>query len=167
MTAPHEERIRRGRPPWWLVGVFVAVAAAVVAGLAATGYRGERSAASTTTTRPPDVATLVARSDLLLIGDVATVRRLGDPRDPAVVATLTVERVLTSGPSPAEPLTVYDKGFKESWRQGQRVLLSLGRARGAAASQARWQVQQRYRFEGSRLLAPFRVADVLAAAARS
>ena len=165
MRSPEEERVRRGRPPWWLVGVFVAVAAAVVVGLAATGYRGEQSAASTTTTRPPGAATLVARADAVVVGDVTRLRRLGDPSDPAVVATIGVRQTIRS--PGAGRLTVYDKGFKESWQRGQRVLLFLGRARGAAAGEARWQVQERYRFDGSRLLAPFSLTQVVDAARRS
>ena len=82
MTAPGEEHIRRGRPPWWLVGVFVVVAAIVVAGLVATGYRGQTSGA-TTTTRPPALSQLVARADLVVTGDVTAARRLGDPSEPA------------------------------------------------------------------------------------
>ena len=165
MTGPEEERVRRGRPPWWLVAVFVAVAAVVVVGLAATGYRGERSSATTTTTRPPDVAAIAGRADAIVVGDVASLRRLGDPSDPAVVATIDVQRSIT--PAGPAPVTVYDKGFRESWQRGQRVLLFLRRPTGAAAAQARWRVQQRFRFDRGKLLAPFTVDDVLVALRRS
>jgi hypothetical protein len=137
----------RRRPPWWLLAVVVAVIAVAVAGNFATGYRGRSEPASTTEPQP-SLASLAARSDTIVEGRVVAVRRLGQPRDPTVVATIAVDERLKP-PSGAATIQVTDRGFVEDWSEGDRVLLFVRSGR----------VVRRY-VEGKGRPLPFTVDEV-------
>jgi hypothetical protein len=56
---------------------------------------------------------------------------------------------------------VYDKGFVDPWREGDRALLFAVPARGAAeGAGAAWRVQHRFVFRGGRLVAGFTIDDL-------
>lgn len=147
------------RAPWWAV-VAVAVAVGVtVAGNFATGFRGRREPA-TTTVPPPPLAVQVRSSALVVVGRVASVARVGQVRDPGVVARLVPERVV-AGRDPGGALTVSDRGFAVSWQEGERGVYFL---RPGGEAGAAYRVAWRYLYRDGKLDAPFTLAEVVAAA---
>lgn len=141
------------------------VAAAVLVGLTvagnfATGFRGRREPTTTTIPAPP-LAAQVRASETVIVGRVVSLARLGRASDPGVVATIMPERVV-AGVDPGGPVAVFDRGFSESWRRGERGLYFL---RPGGEGGARLRVAWRYLYREGRLDAPFTLADVAAAAA--
>lgn len=79
-----------------------------------------------TTTRPT-LAALMGDTEIVVRARATSVLRLGEPRDAGVLVEVAVEEVLVAPPEAGlEELAVYDKGFRESWGEGQHMLLFLG-----------------------------------------
>lgn len=159
-----EDRIRHGRPPWWLIAAVVVVIGLAVGGNFATGWRG-RGGTPTTTIAVPTAAQAVAAARSIVIGDVLTVRRVGEPKEPTVVAHIRVTDALKGPSADGTTVVVSDEGFQGTWSDGLHVLLFLRPAEGAETDLAPWRVQQRFEFLKGELQAPFSEADVRRAAA--
>jgi hypothetical protein len=162
--AEREDRIRHGRPPWWLIGLVVVVLALAVGGNFATGWRG-RGGTPTTTIAFPSASEAAAAARSVVIGDVLTVRRIGQPKEPTVVAQIRVTDSLKGPNDDGQTILVSDKGFEGTWSEHLHVLLFLRPAEGGETDLAPWRVQQRFEFVQGRLQAPFSEADVRRAAA--
>ena len=152
----------RQRPPWWLIAGVAVVIALAAGGNFATGWRG-RSGETTTTVPQPTAAEAVDAARAVVIGDVVSVRREGEPKEPTVVARILVTESL-KGPAGPRTITVSDKGFEGAWSDGLHVLLFLRPAAEAEAALAPWRVQHRYEFVDGELRAPFTEAAVRGAA---
>jgi hypothetical protein len=164
MSGETDDRIRHGRPPWWLIGGVVVLVALAVGGNFATGWRG-RGGTTTTTVAMPTASEAAAAARSVLIGDVLSVRREGEPKEPTVVARIRVTDTLKGPAEEGDTVSVSDKGFEGTWSEGLHVLLFLRPAEGAEVSLAPWRVQQRFAFADGKLRAPFSEADVRRAAA--
>lgn len=168
MTAPRveggrEERISRARPPWWLLAGVVAVLLLAVGGNLYSGWLGRD--ATTTTTRPvPTLAALYRSAAEVVQGDVVAIRREGKPKEPTAVARIRVLEAFKGRVAAGQTVTVADRGFTVDWSRGDRVLLFLRPAAGDETEVALLWVQERFHYDGDRLLAPFTEADVRAEA---
>lgn len=147
------------RAPWWAVAAVAALVGVTVAGNFATGFRGRREPTTTTVAALP-LAAQVRASALVIVGRVASVARVGQVRDPGVVARVVPERVV-AGPDPGGPVTVSDRGFAVSWQEGERGVYFLRPGGEAGAS---YRVAWRYLYRDGKLDAPFTLAEVVAAA---
>jgi hypothetical protein len=153
----------RPRPPWWLVAGVAVVIGLAVGGNFATGWRG-RSGEPTTTIAEPTAAEAVDAARAVVIGDVLSVHREGEPKEPTVVARIRVTASLKGPASATRTITVSDKGFQGAWSDDLHVLLFLRPAAEAEAALAPWRVQHRYQFVDGELRAPFTEAAVRRAA---
>ena len=153
----------RERPPWWLVAGAAGVIALAVVGHFATGWRG-RGGETTTTVEQPTAASAVDGARAVVIGDVLSVRREGEPKEPTVVARIRVTDALKGPADEGATITVSDAGFEGAWSDGLHVLLFLRPAAEAEAALAPWRVQHRYEFVDGELRAPFDAAAVRRAA---
>ena len=108
----------------------------------------------------PTLATVMNDSQLVVRGEATTVERLGEPRDAGVLATVAVEEVLVSsgGEAPTE-LRIYDQDFRETWSEGQHMLLFLG-AEENLPGDAELQVRERCILDEGGLPCPYDEADI-------
>lgn len=158
-----EERINRGRPPWWLIGAAVIVVLITIGGNLYAGWTG-REGTTTTTIRQLPLRELAAGADAVVIADVVAVGRKGEPKEPTVVASVRVGERLKGRLAAGRVVRVSDAGFAVPWTVGDRVLLFLQLASGPAADLAPWKVSARFGYDRGRLVAPFTEADVRTAA---
>lgn len=107
----------------------------------------------------PSVETLMADTDLVVDGEVRTVRRIGEPRDPSVIAFIVVEDVVTPPDADLEEILVFDEGFEETWSEGESVLLFLGAEEGLPQG-AKLRVRERCVLEDDALACPYDLAEV-------
>jgi hypothetical protein len=155
--------LSRSGPPRLLVAGTVAVLALVVVGNLATGWRGrdEQDVPVVTTLPPRPLEEMVSGADEVFVGRVVDARRIGELRDPAVVAVVQVETPLLGQLASGATVRVYDRGFVDPWRVGDRALLFVGTARAEAKDAgAAWRVQHRFSYRSDRLDAPFTLDDV-------
>lgn len=74
--------------------------------------------------RPP-LSSLMEETETVVRGTAQEITRLGQPRDAGVVATIRVEEVLSRRGSEAPEIRIFDTGFRESWIEGQEMVLFL------------------------------------------
>lgn len=154
-----EERVNRGRPPWWFIAGALAVVAVTISGNLYSGWIG-REATTTTTRREPSLSALVADAEAVVLADVTAVGRKGAPKEPTVVASIRVGERLRGRLAAGRTVRVSDAGFAVPWTVGDRVLLFLRIAEGLDADLAPWRVAGRFGYDKGRLVAPFTEADV-------
>lgn len=144
-----------------LVGVVLAAAAALlfVGGTLLSVLSAEDAEIEGEKPRPA-LSELMADSQLVVEGTALSITRLGEPRDAAVVAKVNVEEVVASpGTDAPTEVVIFDRGFRENWIEGQRMLLFLG-AEGTLPAGAEFQVRERCVLEEEALPCPYDVAEV-------
>jgi hypothetical protein len=109
--------------------------------------------------RPP-LEEVMAGSDLVLRGVTEDVMRLGEPRDAGVRATLDVDEVLSTSEEQAPTeVVIYDRGFRESWSEGQEMVVFLG-AEGGLPQGAEFRVVERCILEEGSLPCPYDLDEI-------
>jgi hypothetical protein len=85
---------------------------------------------------------------------------LGEPRDAGVRATLDVDEVLSTSEEQAPTeVVIYDRGFRESWSEGQEMVVFLG-AEGGLPQGAEFRVVERCILEEGSLPCPYDLDEI-------
>jgi hypothetical protein len=107
----------------------------------------------------PALPALIDQSQLVVEGTARSVERLGDPSDAGVIATVAIERVVASASAEPDEVTIFDRGFRETWSEGQRMLLFLS-VEGSLPGDADFRVRERCILEEGAQPCPYEVDEI-------
>ena len=115
-------------------------------------------------TARPTLSALMADTQMVVRAEASSVLRLGEPRDAGVLAEVTVEEVVVAPEDGTAPRTIslYDQGFRESWGEGQHMLLFLGPDE-ALPEGAEFRVKERCVLDEGGLPCPYEEQEIKAA----
>lgn len=149
-----------GRKRFSVLGMVLAAGAAIifVGGTLLSVLTADESTPEQERERP-SLASLMDDAELVVRGTATSITRVGEPRDAGALATISVDRVITPTDEAAEEIRVYDHGFRESWLQGQQMLLFLN-VEGSLPEGAEFRVLDRCVLEDRAVPCPFAEEDI-------